>query len=88
MAGKSVILVALTLTMSAVGALAADPPASSRDARPICRGATKSLGSHIRTPRRCRTAAQWREEDQAKSGLPISAQITQGQNSGQARPPR
>ncbi len=89
MAGKSVILIALTATLSAVGALAADPPAQSRNDRPICRGATKSLGSHIRTPRRCRTAEQWREEDQAKSGLPISAQITEGQNTGQAvRPQR
>lgn len=88
MVGKSVILVALTLTLTGVGALAADPPAPSGDERLICRGTAKSLGSRIRTPRRCRTAEQWQEEDHSKSRLPVSAQITEGQNSGQAARPQ
>ena len=48
-------------------------------ARKICRDAEHETGSHIRTPRRCRTAEEWDRLDQAKSGLPLSAQVTQGQ---------
>jgi hypothetical protein len=83
MVGRSVILVVLAATISAAGALAADPPAPPEKQRLICRGGGgRSLGSHIRTPRRCRTAEQWQEEDEAKGRAPISLQITQGQNDG------
>jgi len=59
----------------------AAPPAESSPAMPrkICREAAANLGSRIKIPRRCRTVEQWQEEDQAKSGLPLSAQITEGQ---------
>lgn len=86
MAGKPVILIALTVALSAAGALAADPPAPAEKQRRICRGATAQLGSHVRTSRRCRTAEQWQEEDEAKARLPISLQVTQGQNDGRQRP--
>jgi hypothetical protein len=83
MIGKSVIVVALAVTVSAAGALAADPPAPPQKQRLICRGGGgRSLGSHIRTTRRCRTAEQWQEEDEAKGRAPISLQVTQGQNDG------
>ena len=89
MAGKSLILIALTAALSTAGALAADPPAQSRDERLICRGATKQLSSRIRTPRRCRTAEQWQAEDEAKGRVPLSAQVTTGQNDGrQSATPR
>jgi hypothetical protein len=60
---------------------AAAPPVepSSAKAQKICREAEPKLGSRIKTPRRCRTVEQWQEEDQANSGLPLSAQITEGQ---------
>jgi len=85
MAGRPVILVAMAVALSAAGAIAADPPpapASAQEERQICRGSTKQLGSRIRRPRRCRTAAQWQQEDEEKSRVPLSAQLTEGQNDG------
>jgi hypothetical protein len=83
MIGKSVILVALAATLTAAGALAADPAAPSEKQRLVCRGGgERSLGTHMRTQRRCRTAEQWQEEDEAKGRAPISLQVTQGQNDG------
>lgn len=81
MIGKS-ILIALATTLSVAAGLAADPPAQTEKQRRICRGAERSLGSHIRTPRRCRTAEQWQEEDERKGNLPVTLQVTQGQNDG------
>ena len=86
MVGKPVILVALAATLSAAGAFADDPPASPEKERRICRGAARALGSHIRAPRRCRTAEQWREEDEAKARRPNSLLITEGQNDGRSGP--
>lgn len=58
-------------------ALAADPPAEPEKQRLICRGGgERSLGSHIRRARRCRTAEQWRQEDEEKSRLPAGLQTT------------
>jgi len=86
MIGRSVALITLSAALSAAGALAADPPPPPGKQRLICRGATRALGSHIRRARRCRTAEQWQEEDQAKGRLPISLQITEGQNDGRQSP--
>lgn len=67
----------------------APPPQDEGKAPLVCRGGQKSVGSRIRTTRRCRPAEQWRQEDEAGSRLPIGAQVTSGQNDGQsARPPR
>ena len=71
-------LAALFLT----GALAAEPPAEPAKQQRICRAPEKQLGSRIRAQRRCRTAEQWQAEDEGKNGLPLSAQVTQGQNDG------
>jgi len=89
MARESVILIATVGILSAVAALAAEAPGPDQEEGRICRGGTKQLSSRIRTTRRCRTAAQWAEEDQANSRLPLSAQITAGQNDGrQSAAPR
>jgi hypothetical protein len=67
------------------GALAAEPPAEpAKQQQRVCRAPAKQLGSRIRTQRRCRTAEQWQAEDEGKSGLPVGAQVTPGQNDGQA----
>ena len=79
-------LIAFATALSLAGTLAAVPPADTAKQREVCRQAAKQLGSRIRTQRRCRTAEQWQAEDEAKAGLPIGAQVTQGQNDGQARP--
>ena len=82
MSGEFVIL-ALALT------LAADPPvpahASGQGSERICRGGgQRTLGSHIRTRRRCLTAEQWRQEEEAARTRPVSGlQVTAGQNDGQ-----
>jgi hypothetical protein len=77
--------VALPLTLTAAVAAEA-PPAQGADKAPIvCRGGQKSVGSRIRTTRRCRRSDEWREDDEKSSRLPIGAQVTQGQNDG--RPP-
>jgi hypothetical protein len=76
-------LAALAATLTLAGAFAAEPAADPAKGQRICRAPAKQLGSRIRTQRRCRTAEQWQEED-AKGGLPIGAQVTQGQNDGHA----
>ena len=70
-------------------ALAADPPAPSptpnQGNERICRGGgQRTLGSHVRTTRRCLTAEQWRREDEARSRPVPGLQVTEGQNDGRA----
>ena len=72
--------------IAATGALAAEPASEPQKQREVCRAAQRQLGSRIRTPRRCRTEEQWKEEEEGRSGLPVGAQVTQGQNDGQVRP--
>ncbi len=54
----------------------ADPPEQERK---ICRSGERTLGSRVVRPRRCKTASEWAEEDAKGSGLPLSAQVTEGQ---------
>jgi hypothetical protein len=78
------ILAAVGVGLTAATALvAADPAPQAPDSRRICRDSGRQLGSHIRASRRCRTAEQWRQEDEEKAQLPASLQVTQGQNDGQ-----
>lgn len=80
--GPSAMLVVLGLTLSVAGTVAA-PPARDAEKQPlVCRGGgERSLGSHIRTRRRCRTAEQWRQEDEERNRTP-PLMITEGQNDG------
>jgi hypothetical protein len=61
-----------------------DPSAKSSDSRRICRDSGRQLGSHIRSARRCRTAEQWRQEDEERAQSAASLRVTEGQNDGQA----
>ena len=70
------------LSVTAAFASAETPP-KSEDNRRICRDSGRQLGSHIRTARRCRTAEQWRQEDEEKARMPESMHVTEGQNDGQ-----
>jgi len=90
MTRKSLISILLSAALSAgAGAVAADPPTAPEEQRQICRGGAKQLSSRIRTARRCRSAEQWRQEDEEKARMPLSAQVTQGQNDGrQGRAPQ
>ena len=82
MSPRPALLIALAAALSLAGALAAEPTADAPKQKQICRAPAKQLGSHIRTQRRCRTAEQWQAEDEGKSGLPVGALVTEGQNDG------
>jgi hypothetical protein len=87
MAGKSLGLIALAALLTTGGAFAADPPAPAEKQQRICRGGgERQLGSHVRTRRRCLTAEQWQQEDEARANMPVSLQVTQGQNDGRVSP--
>jgi hypothetical protein len=78
------ILAGLGAGLTVATALAAaDPAPQAPESRRICRDSGRQLGSHVRAARRCRTAEQWRQEDEEKAQLPASLQVTQGQNDGQ-----
>jgi len=85
MAGRSVILIVLSATLAAA-AVAADPPAPPSQQRLVCRGGERRLGTRTRTERRCRTAEQWQRDEEERSRLPVSLQVTQGQNDGRVVP--
>jgi hypothetical protein len=86
MLGRSLVLAAFALALPATAAFAADPPPpSAEQPRLICRGGgERQLGSHVRSTRRCRTAEQWRQEEEDQSRIPLSVQTTAGQNDGHA----
>lgn len=87
MSEKILVLLAVGAGLTVTAALAAaDEPGKADESRRICRDSGRQLGSHIRASRRCRTAEQWRQEDEEKAQLPAGMQVTQGQNDG--RPPR
>jgi hypothetical protein len=78
------VLLAVGAGLTVTAAFASpDAPAKADDNRRICRDSGRQLGSHVRAARRCRTAEQWRQEDEEKAQLPTSLQVTQGQNDGQ-----
>lgn len=83
MAARSIAVLAMAAALSSVAALAAEPPVPAERERRICRGGERQLGSHVRTERRCRTAEQWRLEEERGANRPVSFQVTPGQNDGQ-----
>jgi hypothetical protein len=78
------VLLAVGASLTVTAAIASDEaPTRATDSRRICRDSGRQLGSHIRTARRCRSAEQWRLEDEEKGQIPASLSVTQGQNDGQ-----
>jgi len=69
------------LTMFAL--LLIDPPATvpTTIEKPqlICRQGERETGSHRRTGKRCKTADEWAKEDEDRTRMSPSAQITEGQ---------
>ena len=77
------LIAVLALTLAAEPQ--APPPASGQSSERICRGGgQRTLGSHIRTRRRCLTAEQWQREDEARSAPAPGLLVTEGQNDGRA----
>jgi hypothetical protein len=84
MSKKILVLLAIGAGLTVTAAFASDEaPTRAADSRRICRDSGRQLGSHIRAARRCRTAEQWRLEDEAKAQAPASLRLTEGQNDGQ-----
>jgi hypothetical protein len=84
MSKRIAVLLAAGAGLTVTAAFASDgPPTGTTDSRRICRDSGRQLGSHIRAARRCRTAEQWRLEDEAKAQAPASLRVTEGQNDGQ-----
>jgi len=73
----------LALVLVAQAAPAATPPPG----KPllICRKAEQETGSHIRTPRRCKSVEDWAKEDEEKTRASASTQITEGQGDSLAK---
>ena len=81
---RNILLLAAGAGLIVTAAFAADDPSGKApDSRRICRDSGRELGSHIRAARRCRTAEQWRQEDEQKAQAPASLRVTEGQNDGQ-----
>lgn len=73
----------LVLALTVAAAPPAPAPAPNQSNERICRGGgQRTLGSHIRTRRRCLTAEQWQREDAARAGPTPGMLITAGQNDG------
>lgn len=73
------IAIGLFLSLFQAEATASEPAATTVKERKICRSGERRLGTRVVAPRRCKTERQWQEEDARNSGLPLSAQVTQGQ---------
>jgi hypothetical protein len=64
----------------------ADPPPVPEKPQLICRKGEQLVGSHIRTGRRCKTAAEWQQEDAKLEGPVPTLRLTGEQNDGHALP--
>ena len=78
---------AFLLVASNPSAVAEAPKAAAKPER-ICRDSEVSLGSHMRTGRRCMTAEEWLQEDFRKGHTPVNMTITGEQGDGQPRQTR
>jgi hypothetical protein len=59
-----------------------DAPAEKK----ICRGGEKQLGSHVRRPPVCRTAAEWEAAQEAARTLPLPLKAPQPEAWERTRP--
>lgn len=83
------VLATLGIVIAPGFAQAVQAPAPQEKEAKICRESARQTGSHIRTGRKCRTAEEWRKEDEAKARIPPSLTVTEGQNDGHpAQSPR
>jgi hypothetical protein len=78
-------MLGLVTAIALAQASAPEPVAAQPDQSEerICRGGgRRQLGSRTRTVPRCRTAEQWRQEEEERARRPIGLQTTEGQNDG------
>jgi hypothetical protein len=64
----------LALALAVPGAAAGTPPADDGKKR-VCRPAAAPLGSRVKRPKKCRSAAEWKEHDDARraADIPVKA---------------
>ena len=75
-----------TISLSTgIAATSQDPGPPEKEAK-ICRQTAPTTGSRVKTGPKCKTAEEWRKEDEEKSRIPLSATVTEGQPEGPARP--
>ena len=80
------VMIAFSVALPS-GAQAADSGPATQGNSLICRSSQTVTGSRIRKPRRCKTAEQWRQEDEAAARLPITLQVnTAKPEAGQKQP--
>ena len=85
------MLAGLVFMLFAAQGLPAEPQLPPPKPKLICREDQKMVGSHIHTGRRCKTAEEWRIEDERLDPRSSpSMRVTQGQGDGivpKQRPP-
>ncbi len=82
----------MTMTIIALflaGQAAAIPAATVVRDKPhlICRESEHETGSHIRTGTRCKTADEWRQDDERRAQIPTSLRVTAGQGDALTKQP-
>ena len=73
------MLTSLALMLAQVTEQPIAPPIQLPKPKLICRGDEQMVGSHIHAGRRCKTAEEWRIEDQRRDATSPSMRITEGQ---------
>jgi hypothetical protein len=70
----------LLMMLAAQDAVPAAQAPATQKPQLVCRESEHQTGSHIRVGRQCKTAEEWRQEDEARQVMPPSARITIGQS--------
>ena len=78
-------LLALAASMPAMAAPSGEPGAKDGEKR-VCRPAAAHLGSRIKRPKSCRTAAEWEELERARRGPAIPVRAAQPEPWERTRP--
>lgn len=78
----------LGLFIAALAAVSpeATPPTTPQKPQLICRQGEQIVGTHMRTGRRCKTAAEWQQEDSKLEGPVPTLRLTGEQNDGHPLP--
>jgi|SRR6185369_10711313 hypothetical protein len=84
-----VLLLTLPTVSQAGAAQNPEPiqPATPQKPQLICRGGEKIVGTHMRTGRRCMTAAEWQQEAAKLQGPVPTLRVTANQDDGQPTHP-
>lgn len=86
MSPKFITAAAVAFTLPITPSFAGRLPEPNKEVK-ICRSSEASLGSRIRTRTRCRTAAQWHDEEAAAVNVPASLRVTGREKPKDSRSP-